>query len=77
MTLYTVYDSAAEDSSPPFLSKNDAVAYRSYTQFLSSVPKHLNPSDFKLYAIGEYDPSSMVVSPLPKPLIVEVVDVPK
>lgn len=50
MTLYCIYDKAAEESGPIFEAKNDMMALRMYNGV--NLPGH--PNDFELLKIGEY-----------------------
>lgn len=68
LNLYAIYDGVAQESSPPFLSKNHSLALRMYEV---SMDKERYRADFRLYLIGYYDTSSMVVSPIPLPSLVE------
>jgi hypothetical protein len=49
--LYSVKDVVAQEFSPPFLAKNDEVALRQFSQFLTSL-KGASHSDFKLFQVG-------------------------
>ena len=54
MYLYTIYDSGAEDSAPPFCAVNDRIAKR---QVIRMLVNNDMPEDYKLYKIGIFDPS--------------------
>lgn len=51
--LYVIFDKLAEESSPIFQAKNDAVAMRMYLG--SPLPDGAKREDFILRCVGEYD----------------------
>lgn len=56
MKIYTIFDSVAETSFPPFVSRSDAEAIR---QFKEAAKQVTYPEDFKLYRLGIYNMDSM------------------
>lgn len=58
--LYVIYDSIAKESGFPFEAKNDLVAYRKFSSFVTSVSKEtaISEDEFILKKIGEYDSDS-------------------
>lgn len=56
-SLFTVYDSKAAAYLPPFTSQNEGTAVRSIMATLrnSEHPFALNPEDFTLFYLGDFD----------------------
>lgn len=63
MGVYVIFDRIAEEAGPLFTAKSDAVAVRNYRISL----KEVQPSEFRLYAIGEYDNEKCLLFADPKP----------
>lgn len=55
MRMYSIYDRAACEYAPPFLSRNDATAIRMYSGYLKGVPENVSKSDFVLSYIADWD----------------------
>lgn len=72
--LYCIYDSRAQESSPPFMAHNDDVAMRMYNHTLRENPYS---SDYRLYRVCDYDDTKMSVKAYDFPIEVfsEVKDV--
>lgn len=71
MRLYTVYDRVAEQAGPVYCAVNDGVALRMYRALLQG--EHVvDPDVYWLYALGDYDVSSMVIVPISPPARVEL-----
>lgn len=64
--IYSIYDEKAEIHNTPFFQHNDAIAERSYNDLVKDPNTTIgkNPSDYKLYKIGEYDDVTAVIVPL-------------
>lgn len=63
MKLYSIFDVGAEESGPPYASKNDTVAYRGFRKLLKDEnvdDKFL--TDYVLYHIGEFNSETMVIT---------------
>lgn len=61
-SLYVVYDEVAELYTAPLTLKNDNVAMR---WFQEKMQKASDPTDYKLYKIGEYDENTGLIVALP------------
>lgn len=59
MSLYTIFDVVAGEAGPVFTAKNDEVAGRSVR---ATMPKEVDPADFRLYCIGDFDTESMEIT---------------
>lgn len=69
--LYVIYDVVAEESGPIFQAKNDGIALRNYQTML--IQQKVNPQDYSLWYIGDYNSESMRVEPQkPEEVIVSV-----
>lgn len=62
MGVYVIYDRIAEEAGPLFTAKSDAVAIRNYRNSL----KEVQASEYRLYAIGEYDSEKVLLFADPK-----------
>ena len=65
MKAYSVFDSKAEVYSQPFFQLNDAVAQRIIANAANSEGHNynLNPEDFELWCIGEYNDEDGMMTP--------------
>lgn len=64
--MYSVYDDTAKVYSQTFFSLNDATAQRVIKNAVAQ-PGHnynMNPEDFSLYLVGEFDDNTGVITPL-------------
>jgi len=52
--LYSVLDVPAEQFSPPFPARNEAIAGRVMDEMLKNVPEHLK-CEYRLYKVGIWD----------------------
>lgn len=57
--LFAIFDRVAGDFGPPFMAKNNGIAWRSYRQYLKDSP---NTEDFQLYRLGSYEQSSGLIT---------------
>lgn len=57
--LYVTKDKVADDISPVFQAKNNAVALRMFNDLISSAPY---PSDYELWIVGTLD-KDMIIKP--------------
>lgn len=73
MRLYTVYDRVAEQAGPVYCAVNDGVALRMYRALLQE-ERVADQDAYWLYALGDYDMSSMVIVPMTPPSRVELPD---
>lgn len=68
--VFCIYDRVAESSAPPIFCRNEAEAIRSversFTSAYSNIPAFRH-TDFALYEIGDYDPTTCKLTPLDKP----------
>jgi hypothetical protein len=71
--MYTIRDTVAEESFPPFCAKNDGVALRSFEQNLAKQATH--PSEFRILMLGTFDTDTTLLEPLERPL--DITPVPK
>jgi len=62
--MYCVRDDLAEVFQNPFCSINDGTAKR---DFIDGVTKQPQKNDLTLYAVGSYDDSSGLITPLQSP----------
>lgn len=55
--IYSIYDEVAKLYAQPFFFQNDNLAIRAFKNECERPESNLkaNPSDYKLYKIGEYD----------------------
>lgn len=62
--MYTIYDSAVNVYSDPFLFQTDQEAIRTFTQTVHSEDTKVgqNPEDFTLMSIGEMENSSALMN---------------
>lgn len=67
-SLYVVYDEVAELYTAPLTLKNDAVAKRWFAQQMS---KANDPTDYKLYKVGEYDENTGIITASPSPILLD------
>lgn len=74
MRLYTVYDRVAEQAGPVYCAVNDGVALRMYRALLQQ-ERVADKDAYWLYALGDYDTSSMVIVPITPASRVELPDV--
>jgi len=51
--LYVIYDTVAEEASPPFSARNVAVAKRQFQQAMHSLPEYI-VGDYQLLRVGTY-----------------------
>lgn len=66
MKVYSVYDQTAQVWSQPFFQMNDQTAQRAISNAANS-PGHnynMNPEDYSLYCIGEFDDNNGVLTPI-------------
>jgi hypothetical protein len=68
--LYVIFDKVAHETNPPMLFKNDGVALRVFQSMVQD--NKVNPDDYDLYAIADYDTDNPPLSNFRK---VEAVDV--
>lgn len=69
--VYSIYDAAATVYQAPFTALNDDVATRQFA-FAFSDPKSiysLNPADFELVYIGDYDAQTGELKPSPRRIV--------
>jgi hypothetical protein len=71
MRLYVAYDRVAEEAGPVFQAANDGVAARKFRQILQEVPA-IDLDGYKLYSVGQYDSTEMLVTGFDVPLEVLV-----
>lgn len=50
--LYVIYNILEESSSPPMVCSSHTHAKRMFEMSMNELPKHMNPKEFSLYAIG-------------------------
>lgn len=68
LQMYNVKDKVSEEFAPPFVAKNDAVALRQFNNLINN----LNPQDYSLYHIGQYDSDTgLITVTLPEKIGVE------
>lgn len=68
LQMYNVKDKISEEFAPPFVAKNDAVALRQFNHLINN----LNPQDYSLYHIGQYDSDTgLITVTLPEKICVE------
>lgn len=58
--LYTIYDRVGEEAGPITFARNDALARRMFDSVMEKEPFR---KDFALFYIGDYDTSSMEITP--------------
>ena len=71
INMYSVYDKKALVYSQPFTAINDEVAQRIMKNCVDN-PEHnygLNPEDYQLLRIGEFDDQEGAITPDEKPLL--------
>lgn len=66
--LYVVYDEVAEVHTAPITLKNDAVAKRWFAERMSKVN---DPTDFKLYLIGQYDEDTGIIQAITEKILID------
>ena len=60
--LYSVLDVPAEQFSPPFPARNNAIAGRVMDEMLKNVPEHLK-CEYRLYKVGIWDDNNGNIVP--------------
>lgn len=68
--LYVIFDRVAHETNPPMLFKNDGVALRVFQSMIQE--NKVDPNDYELYDIADYDTDNPLLSNFRK---VEAVDV--
>lgn len=71
MNMYTVFDTAAGQAGPPFIAKNDTVAFRQYRGLLQQVSAGFQ-GDYKLAQIGEWDDEAGSITAFPEPIYMDM-----
>lgn len=70
LQIFTVYDSKAESYLPPFYVNARGQAIRSFSDTCND-PEHVfnkHPSDYTLFALGDFNDATGVFTPLDTPL---------
>lgn len=64
--VYAIRDSVANNFAPPFVMDSDALATRAFRNLSSNQNSDvaLNPSDFMLYKVGQYDTEAGTLIPV-------------
>lgn len=62
VNIYTIYDKVAQESGPIYQAKNDGVAFRAFMSLIGDTPT-VNPTDYDVYCLGEFDTESRVFVP--------------
>lgn len=64
LRIYSIFDLKSEEFSPPFFTKNDRLAMRTVSESAKGNASLLStyPEDFMLYRIGEFDPSTGMIT---------------
>lgn len=75
MKLYVIYDKAAQQSSPVFEAKNDAVAAREFRKVLQNLKDPAVP-DYRLYCIGIFDQETMALLAVAPPAEIVIPAIP-
>lgn len=68
ISLYTIYDVAAESYGPPFCAKTDAVATRMFSTLMKN--EQASSLEYALYRIGSYDDSTATIGSI-KPVKID------
>ena len=63
VNIYTIYVVLAKESGPIFQGKNDEVAARVFRSLLSDTP-NINPNDYEVYCLGEFDTEARTFVPV-------------
>lgn len=63
--LFAILDRVAGDFGPPFMAKNNGIAWRQYLHYVKDSP---NQEDFQLYRLGTYYSETGVILPAPAPV---------
>lgn len=65
MIIFSVYDSKAQSFLPPFFMQNDGMAVRIFSECANDKEHQFGrfSSDFTLFAIGEFDDATGIISP--------------
>lgn len=64
LKMYSIKDLIADEFGPIQLLKNDAVATRMFKNImLQEAKNNINPEDFRLYCVGEFNNATGEVSP--------------
>jgi len=68
--MYAVFDSAAKFYHMPFYQKTEAEARRTFTSWCNDpkTPYNVNPDDYTLFALGEWDDQSGTLHSLDTPI---------
>ena len=68
LSMYAIWDSAAEYYSRPILLNNDEVALRSCHEWMMDADSHIrkSPQDYTLFNIGTYDDETAQIVPADK-----------
>lgn len=54
VNIYTIYDKVANECGPIYQAKNDGVAFRAFINLIGE-NSTVNPSDYDVYCLGEFD----------------------
>ena len=74
--MYSVFDSKAEQFTPPFSAGNDALAVRVFSGACSEPTHdfHRHAEDFTLFKVGEFDQEKGVIVPCsPESIVTAIV----
>ena len=74
VNIYTIYDSVAKECGPIYQAKNHDVAVRDFRSLISDTP-NVNPLDYDLYCLGEFDTEKCSFVPLEVPSTVPIVNI--
>ena len=74
VNIYTIYDTVAKECGHIFQSKNHDVAVRAFRSLISDTP-NVNPLDYDLYCLGEFDTEKCSFVPLEVPFTVPIVNI--
>lgn len=71
MSLYSVYDSVADEYSAPNMAKNDGVAIRQFQELLVKLPLHVR-DEYQLTKVGQFDTERGMISPFGYPQRIDI-----
>ena len=74
VNIYTIYDTVAKECGPIYQAKNHDVAVRAFRSLISDT-SNVNPLEYDLYCLGEFDTGKCSFVPLEVPSTIPIVNI--